>query len=221
MQDFLAQRGGPGHTKDPQLTEHLDKLEWLIDSVKGRCRFVMIVRDPRGVVNSYIHNKWGLGTNAYSGALRWRHEVSEQLKFMQKYPELVTLIRFEDLLENMEPVVRSVCAHIGIAFDPGMLNYYQQKAEFKTRSENINTKRKPDKKIAEKWRASLSRRDIEVIDYLTKDIALRLDYPVSNAEIVISKPERLYYHIHQKIIGEIQLQYRWRKAAVLHYLRQR
>ena len=103
-------------TKTPK---HLDKLEWLIDSVKGRCRFVMIVRDPRGVVNSYIHNKWGLGTNAYSGALRWRHEVSEQLKFMQKYPELVTLIRFEDLLENMEPVVRSVCAHIGIAFDPG------------------------------------------------------------------------------------------------------
>ena len=45
---------------------------------------------------------------------------------MQKYPELVTLIRFEDLLENMGTVVRSVCAHIGIAFDPGMLNYYQQ-----------------------------------------------------------------------------------------------
>ena len=58
---------------------------------------------------------------------------------MQKYPESVTRASF---LENMEPVVRSVCAHIGIAFDPGMLNYYQQKAEFKTRSENINTKRK-------------------------------------------------------------------------------
>merc|ERR1712137_288117 len=38
--------------KDPQLTEHLEALEQFIPESK----FIIIVRDGRGVVNSYIEN---------------------------------------------------------------------------------------------------------------------------------------------------------------------
>ena len=83
--------------KDPQLTEHLNALEQFIPDSK----FIIIVRDGRGVVNSYIDNKWGLGTNAYTGALRWEREVEQQLAFKSKYPESCLVIRFEDLIENL------------------------------------------------------------------------------------------------------------------------
>ncbi len=63
--------------KDPELTDHIASLEGFVSDTK----FIIIIRDPRAVVNSYMENKWGLGTNAYSGVLRWVSEVESQLQF--------------------------------------------------------------------------------------------------------------------------------------------
>jgi len=162
-----------------------------------------------------VDNKWGLGTNAYTGALRWRHEVQEQLKFMEKYQDLFLLIRFEDLLQNMEESIRAICKHINLEYAPSMLQYYQKKADFKEKRENINTHKKPDNAIAQKWRQTLSQREIDIIEHVAKDELLYLGYELSNNHIEISKLEKLYYLTHQKIIGEIQLGYRWRKAYII------
>lgn len=132
---------------------------------------------------------------------------------MEKYPDLFLLIRFEDLLQNMESTVRAICSHIDIEYAPSMLQYHQKKAEFKEKRENINTNRKPDNTISQKWKKSLSQREIDIIEGVTKEELIRLDYEVGNNIISISKVEKFYYQMHQKIIGEIQLQYRWRKAA--------
>jgi hypothetical protein len=206
--------------KDPQLTEYLDRLHLIINEPRCTVKFVLIVRDARGVVNSYIDNKWGLGTNAYTGALRWKQEIQDQLNFMKNNPDLILLIRFEDLLQNMESTIRTVCDHIDLEYVPSMLQYHQKKAEFKKKRENKNTNRKPDNSIAQKWMKSLSQREIDIIEHITKDELLRLGYEVSNNYVSISEIEKLYYQIHQKIIGEIQLQYRWRKAAFANFLDQ-
>lgn len=206
--------------KDPQLTEYLESLELIINASKCTTKFVIIVRDARGVVNSYIDNKWGLGTNAYTGALRWKQEIQDQLNFIEKYPDLCLLIRFEDLLQNMESTIRAVCNHIDLEYIPSMMQYHQKKAEFKEKRENINTNKKPDIAIAKKWKKSLSQREIDIIEHVTKDELLRLGYEVSNNHVSISESEKFYYKIHQKIIGDIQLQYRWRKAAVADFLDQ-
>ncbi|MCK5666790.1 MAG: sulfotransferase, partial [Thiotrichaceae bacterium] len=39
--------------KDPQLTEYLESLDLIINEPKCTSKFVLIVRDARGVVNSY------------------------------------------------------------------------------------------------------------------------------------------------------------------------
>jgi hypothetical protein len=139
---------------------------------------------------------------------------------MKNNPDLILLIRFEDLLQNMESTIRTVCDHIDLEYVPSMLQYHQKKAEFKKKRENKNTNRKPDNSIAQKWMKSLSQREIDIIEHITKDELLRLGYEVSNNYVSISEIEKLYYQIHQKIIGEIQLQYRWRKAAFANFLDQ-
>lgn len=206
--------------KDPQLTEYLESLELILNESECKTKFVIIVRDARGVVNSYIDNKWGLGTNAYTGALRWKQEIQDQLNFIEKYSNLCLLIRFEDLLQNMESIIRTVCNHIDLEYVPSMMQYHQKKAEFKEKRENINTNKKPDNSIAQKWKKSLSQREIDIIEHVAKDELVQLGYEVSNNQVSISEIEKFYYQIHQKIIGEIQLQYRWRKAAIAEYLDQ-
>ena len=69
INDFLKQKKikNWGY-KDPRLTEYLESLDLIINTSERTCKFILIVRDARGVVNSYIDNKWGLGTNAYTGA---------------------------------------------------------------------------------------------------------------------------------------------------------
>lgn len=194
--------------KDPQLTEYLPQLELFTDTSK----FVLITRDGRGVVNSYIENKWGLGTNAYTGALRWKQEINAQLAFMNKYPEKFIHIHFEDILVDTEQTIRLVCEHIGIPFDDSMMQYFSKKADYKQNEENINTYRKPDKNISSKWKAKLSQKEINIIESVAKDELLKLGHQLQGQPISLSAIEILYYQTHQKVIGWLQLQYRWRKS---------
>ncbi|HED36480.1 MAG TPA: sulfotransferase [Gammaproteobacteria bacterium] len=215
INDFLRQKNiDSWGYKDPQLTEYTDSLDLIINASKNKTKFVLIVRDARGVVNSYIDNKWGLGTNAYTGALRWKREVREQLSFMEKHSDLFLIIRFEDLLQDMEASIRAVCEHIDLEYAPSMLEYHQKKPEYKEKRENLNTSKKPDSTIAQKWRKTLSEREINIIEYVAGDELSRLGYEISDKHVSVSGLEKFYYLAHQKIIGEIQLQYRWRKASI-------
>ncbi|WNC72541.1 sulfotransferase [Thalassotalea psychrophila] len=200
--------------KDPQLTEHTNKLLLFLPKSK----FILIVRDARGVVNSYIENKWGLGTNAYSGSLRWRKEVSQQLDFMNKYPDNFLFIRYEDIIEDLETSMKQVCQFLGKAFSQELLKYDQKSSNYIKRRENINTFKKPDPTLATKWKNRLSTFQVSIIEELCDDLMTRLDYPLLTQGVTLNPWQKLYFIIHQKIIGEIQLQYRWRKSAIFSWL---
>ena len=194
--------------KDPELTNYIPLLEQFIPESK----FIIIVRDGRGVVNSYKHNKWGLGTTAYTGALRWQREVDEQLDFMKRYPESVILLRYEDLVTNMEECLKKACAHIGESFLPEMLNYHKESKFIRETRENVHTNKKPDIELSKKWRNELTTHEIDIIETVTKDLLQKLEYTLIGEQVKLGKLEILYYKLHQLIIGEFQLQYRWRRS---------
>lgn len=196
--------------KDPQLTEHIESLKLFLPESK----FIIIVRDGRGVVNSYIDNKWGLGTNAYTGAIRWKKEVQQQKKFMTEYPENFILIRYEDLVADMETQVRRACEHIGVKFEESMLAYHTKKAQFKEHKSNINTNKKPDISITVKWKNQLTTNQINLIEYIAAEELVANDYLLCGEVIKPSKLQTLYYNIHQIIIGEIQIQYQLKKLQL-------
>ena len=194
--------------KDPQLTEHIGALRQFLPESK----FIIIVRDGRGVTNSYMENKWGLGTNAYYGAKRWDREVNEQLDFMQEAPENFLLIRYEDMVEDIEAEMKKVCAHLNVAYLEEMVNYDQKSSYYKKTRENVHTFKKPDRKLAEKWRHRLSVFEIDVVEHVAKDTLSKLGYELIGKPIKLSAWQMFYFKWHQKILGEIQMRYRWRKA---------
>ena len=194
--------------KDPQLTEYIDVLRKFLPESK----FIVIVRDGRGVTNSYMENKWGLGTNAYYGAIRWKREVMEQLTFMKEMPENFLFIRYEDIVVDLESSIRKVCEFLGQPFATEMLEYDKQASYYNAQRENVNTFKKPDIKLSEKWKSKLSTFEIDVVEHVAGDLLVEMGYEKVGKSISLSKLQLFYFKWHQKIIGEIQIQYRWRKA---------
>ena len=192
--------------KDPELTTHLDALKQFLPDA----RFVVITRDGRAVVNSYIENKWGLGTNAYTGALRWRREVERQLAFKAEYPDKVFSLRYEDLILDQENSLRSLCDFLGLPFSELMINYADQKSFVSRNRENRHTFRAPDPELARKWRKKLTPHQIRIVDSVCRETLLKLQYEPESEPYRLPKWQVAYYRLHQAIIGEIQIQYRWR-----------
>lgn len=189
--------------KDPQLTEHLEALEQFIPESK----FIIIVRDGRGVVNSYIENKWGLGTNAYTGALRWKTEVEQQVKFAEQNPKSCLIVRFEDLINDQHTQLLKICDHLEISFDQSMLDYHKDKMKYVTNKQNINTNKAPDAKLASKWKQSLTARQIDIINTYAGDALAKFGYIEQKSQRHLRATTIFFYRFHQLLIGEIQIQY--------------
>ena len=70
---------------------------------------------------------------------------------------------------------------------------------------------KLNEKLAEKWMTKLSKHQIDVVENISSKLLTQLDYPLIGKKITVGFLEKLYYKLHQAIIGEFQIQYRWRK----------
>ncbi len=192
--------------KEPELTRYLQPLKQFLPEA----RFIIITRDPRAVVNSYIENKWGLGTNAYTGAKRWRKEVEDQLDFEAELPDKVLRLRYEDLVLDQRKSLGKVCDFLGIAFEQSMMDYADQKAFVIKSRENSNTFRAPDPALTKKWRDSLSDHQIRVIDSITRGAMEVAGYQAESERYSVPTWMAAWYRLHQAILGELQIQYRWR-----------
>jgi hypothetical protein len=192
--------------KEPLLTYELDTLESCFPDSK----YILIIRDGRGVVNSYMDNRWGLGTTAYTGALRWQKEVALQMAFAKKMQEKCLTIRYEDLVQNLPEVLLQLCEFIGIEFSTHMLEFHNKKIDFKVNRENVNTTKPADQSHIDKWRKALSAREIALIELVANHELEANSYTLEQNSISPSWLELLYYRIHQKIVGEFQLQYKWK-----------
>ena len=202
--------------KDPELTHYLADLK----SFLPEARFIIITRDSRAVVNSYMENKWGLGTNAYTGALRWRDEILTQLAFEAELPDKVLRIRYEDLVVKQQATLEKVCQFIEAPFDDAMLSYDQQKSFIREGRENANTGRALDESLARKWKDKLSNHEIAVVDSVCRDVMARVGYEPVAAHYKVPAWMASFYRLHQAILGELQIQYRWRIGNWKRRLRQ-
>jgi hypothetical protein len=196
----------PWGWKEPLLTYHLDALEQHFPESK----YILIIRDARGVVNSYMDNKWGLGTTAYTGALRWQKEVALQLAFAKKMQDKCLTLRYEDLIRDLPKVLKQLCEFIGIEYSEDMLDFHQKKLEFKENRENRNTQKPADPTNIDKWSQVLSSREVALIEHVSNQELVEMDYELVSKPILPSWFELAYYKAHQAIIGELQLQYKWK-----------
>lgn len=88
---------------------------------------ISIFRLPFDPSQAYAHELQDLG--AFYVQYRSLMESTEQLQ-----PQAVLPVHLDDLIDNPDRVVRSLCEFLGLAYDPAMLNFHQTKRIVRTPS---------------------------------------------------------------------------------------
>ena len=112
--------------KDPRLMDFLPALARYVPGAS----ILHIVRDPRDVLVSRRKAGWSGGRSDLSHLLVYRAQMRRgrttgRRCFGERYREL----RYEDLLRRPEETLTSVCRHIGVQYDPGMLDFGESARE--------------------------------------------------------------------------------------------
>jgi len=82
--------------------------------------FIYLVRDGRDVAISWIDAGW---ERYYERGFEWPRAMACLRRDRRACQERVLEVRYEDLVQHLEPTVRRICDFLGEAFEPAMLDW--------------------------------------------------------------------------------------------------
>jgi hypothetical protein len=107
-------------------------LSWFPDA-----RIVGLIRDPRGFLCSYKnYHRRGVPSyheryNPFTNSVLWRSYMSALLEFGSgPCGDSLYALHYEKLVTDPEAEVRALCAHVGVDFEPGMLDVARANSSF-------------------------------------------------------------------------------------------
>ncbi len=163
--------------------------EWLVDSshrtsearnhlqvLQDRMKVVFLARDGRGVVNS-VMKRTGIGIE--TAARQWRRFILLATRFHAVLPhDQYIFIKYEDLCKDLSKELARIVGFLGVeSFDPQMIQN-QIAHHFVGGSSTLREKSKKTFaiKLDEKWRESLSKKDLAEFEKIAGDVNRSLGY---------------------------------------------
>lgn len=163
----------------------------LLAQIFPEARFVHIIRDGRNVALSIQEIGKRLGPKRYRNigecAIHWRgrvelgREAGRQIG-SDRYLE----VRYEDLVEDPERVVRTLCEFVDLEFHNEMLRYFERAEELVSSFTNPSIQRSlflPPTKNLRDWRCQMSKEDTALFEILAGDLLVELGYERSVNEL--------------------------------------
>lgn len=143
-------------------------------------RFIVLARDPRAIL-------WSRHT--------WRHadkspiearikgvagDVRRLAAFHKDYAPRCALVRYEDLCVDPEPRLLSICRHIGVGFDPRMVDYGKVAHHEGYGDENTRGHQRPHAGSVARWGSELTPQiERDLLNMCTGDALTTLGYAES------------------------------------------
>ncbi|MCB9422221.1 MAG: sulfotransferase [Ardenticatenaceae bacterium] len=156
-------------------------------------RFIHIVRDGRAVAASIMPLDWG--PNSIMKTSRWWMRMMSFGLAAEKAlgPEIIMQVKYEDLVLEPEPTMRSISQFLGIEYEPAMLHATGFNPPSYTTRQHKLVGNRPDASVVNRWETKLTSRQIEIFEHQTRDFLSFLGYP-------------LHYGMHAKgpSFGEVQ-----------------
>jgi hypothetical protein len=120
----VAERRGSPKPRCGEKTPYYALMAEHIADVFPGARFIHLYRDPRDVAASYLEQYWVRGGTA----LRVAHYVLYVFRRLEEAalrlgPERFCAVKYEALVDDPERELRRVCAFLGEAYDPAMLQF--------------------------------------------------------------------------------------------------
>ncbi len=134
----------------------------LIAGLFPDARFVHIVRDGRNVALSLMEVPRPPRSFAEAAQV-WKHRIRTARRDADELgPERVLQVRYEELVDDAESILKSVCDHISLEFTPAMLDYHRKKVAAAVPERNWGHHKnlaKPPTKGLRDWREKMSDAD--------------------------------------------------------------
>jgi hypothetical protein len=160
-------------------------------------RFIHLIRDGRDVALSRARRGFGKNAGGRRAGQRWRRRILAAREQSQRLPHYLEL-RYEDLIEDPEGVLRRVCDFAELDFDPAMLRYHERAAERMAEmardlpgrdGESVRpaeermaahamTQKPPSASRIGVWRTEMSAEDAAEFENAAGDLLAELGYPV-------------------------------------------
>lgn len=167
--------------KTPDYVEHM----CTIAAIFPDALFIHVIRDGRDVATSLTQWPWG-PASPVGGAFRWRRKVTRGRRDGAALPaDRYLELRLEDLVADPEGELRRLCAFLGEAFDPAMLDYHRTAAERMREPQETFMAfthphlAKPPTAGLRNWRTGLTTAQQEAIEAVCAPLLRDLGYPTS------------------------------------------
>ena len=141
-------------------------------------RFIWLVRDPRDVAASSRKSVFSPCHPVLTARL-WRKQQAEAIELMERHPEAVHRLRYEDLLTDSETTIRTLCDFLGEDFVPELLAHQtttaaRQGAELSKSWKN--TAAPILKSNSGKYKTVLCEAEVAMVESISGDLMTTLGY---------------------------------------------
>ncbi|MFF8035484.1 MULTISPECIES: sulfotransferase family protein [unclassified Streptomyces] len=163
-------------------------------AVRPDARFVWLVRDPCDVASSAKRAVFG-PSHPYRTAHLWRAQQERARAALDTYgPDVVHLLRYEDLVSNTGEEVGRLCAFLGEQVEPAMLEHHTS-ADARQTARLARAWRQAGQPVTGRrvgaGRTGLSTRERLLVDKVTGPVKQSLGYPVDPAAGTVPDPSPL------------------------------
>ncbi len=163
-------------------------------------RIIHIVRDGRDVGSSLLRLSFGPNT-AYVAGKRWNSFVAHGLDFAEAHTASVLTIRYEDLIDDSENVLRRLCDFVGERFHKEMLEFHRVRSANVPRKEIHGQLNKPlNRERVARWKKDLSPRQVRVFEAAAGATLARMGYEVVHRNARASALERWLGNLGHKLL---------------------
>ena len=143
-----------------------------------KSKYIHLVRDGRAVAASIIPLDWG--PNSIVKAARWwMRMVSFGLAAESCLPaDRIMRVRYEELVAQPESTLQSICQFLEIPYEPEMKDAKGFRPPRYTIRQHRFVGSKPNQKVPDRWKTTLSPREIEIFEHQTRNFLSYLEYPM-------------------------------------------
>jgi hypothetical protein len=169
-----------------------------------KAHFVLVVRDPRAIVNSTKNVRARARKNELESPVgsffEFTHQIKNQYKLtvdlVEKYKDHIFLVRYADMVKDLEKVTKDFCEYMAIPWEPAMTHPgAKQHMNERGMTTGFNQafydkkllRRDAESSSLDKWKQDLSKREINYINLQFKKEGLdnKFGYELADEDLSI------------------------------------
>ncbi len=168
-----------------------------VHAVLPESHFIHLIRDGRDVALSQLEVHHG-NDEVADAAAEWVAGIEKARKTGGRIGDSYLEVRYEDLVDDPQPVLERICARIGLEFEPAMLEYHRGAEERlaetvrelsrgdgeavtaeQRAAQHANVSKPPQRERAGRWRRDMSAEQQRAFESVAGDLLADLGYELA------------------------------------------